>query len=97
MSYLIRTYECLDCRLEAEYVVDEKGPENCKRCNSVQLELRFGRPALHFFRKGIYENIGPDPIEISSMDQLKRECDKHGVTSHYERDTSHGTKPKRWF
>jgi hypothetical protein len=55
-----------------------------------------GPSALHFFREGWYEHIGDDPIYVSSMDQLKRECSARGETSLYERETSYGTKPKRW-
>ena len=55
-----------------------------------------GALAVHTFHEGWYEHIGDDPIYIESMAQLKRECDKRGETSAYERDTSYFRRSTRW-
>lgn len=42
---------------------------------------------LIFFHEGWYEHLGPEPVYVKNMNQLKRICEERGLTSRYVEDS----------
>lgn len=64
----------------------------CDKCGSdvesIDPLLVDGKCAQYIpFKEGWYEHLGPKPIYISSMKQLREVAKENGVYSHYAEDT----------
>jgi hypothetical protein len=81
----------------ADMLAFESEERKCKDCD--QTLVRSYRARKHIsFRAGVYENIGEDPIQINSAQQLVDECRKRDNSSVYMKDMGgmFGAKENRW-
>lgn len=88
-------YKCTNCQYEeekwmtiAEMELFESRANRHISCVTGTIE-RVYAPKRHVtFHEDIYENIAPDPIHITSAQQLQDECRKNEVSSNYMSDMS---------
>ena len=81
-------FKCKKCKEINEHIcsISEREEQLCETCGEVLIrEIGVGRYIP--FKEGWYEHIAKDPIYISSMRQLKRECADRGLTSIYAEDS----------
>lgn len=75
--------QCYECGYIEERLLSVEEVPLCDSC-SLPLHFKFGAEAnFHPFREGMYEHIDLEPIYIKSRKQLRQECQKRGLTSHY--------------
>jgi len=74
--------KCNSCGFEFETLCRIASYPTCPRC-SANVRLLIKRVRTKLFPAGWWNDIGPEPIYISSRSQLKKECDKHGVYAKY--------------
>lgn len=98
------TYQCPLCPkpLELWFTIEEM---ECKEAQGIECPLcaihvkRVFAPRRHVkFHEATYEHIGPDPIHITTSQQLVDECNKNGNRSAYMEDMGglFGVKKGRW-
>ena len=84
---ILRDVVCRTPRCEQEgelieIIVDREATAYCAGCGKpMENQITTGKAIL--FKEGWYENIDADPMYISSMRQLKYECEKRNLTSVY--------------
>ncbi len=81
-------YTCPECSNEFDEfaLMADRHDVQCPKC-SAKAELVFRPTSLIFFHEGWYEHLGPEPVYVKSMDQLKRICEERGLTSRYVEDS----------
>ena len=76
-------FGCTPCgKVEEHWVKKYDDPVKCK-CGRMMEKLITAPHVFHPFREGFFEHIDTKPIYISSKKQLREECRKRDVTSHY--------------
>jgi len=86
----IYALKCDGCGNKEEVVcpMEERNEQPCSVCGStLSQDFSRGGGSFHPFREGWYEHIAPQPLYISSMKDLERKCDEHGVVSKYVEDS----------
>lgn len=73
-----KTFEALSCISDRRSVLCDCGG-GCR--------LLISKPNFHPFPEGPWEHLDVEPVYISSKKQLKRECDKRGLSSVYLMDS----------
>lgn len=82
----IYDFKCDRCgEVEERLLPTQHGEQSCKSCGG-SMEQLVSAPKVHTFREGWYPNIDKKDLYISSKKQLKKECEKRGLTSHYASD-----------
>lgn len=96
-------YLCNSCEKKLEVfstiAVMEAAEAAGMRCECGDPLRRDYKPKRHVvFCEGVYENIGDEPIQINSAQQLVDECQKRGNSSVYMRDMGglFGAKENKW-
>lgn len=91
------------CQLErvcsiVEMTTFEAGPPLPRCAHGNFLGRNFNMRRSPVFHEGFYDNLGPEPIYVTSMDQLKRAARDTGNYSHYAQDMGgmFGAKEGRW-
>ncbi len=75
-------FKCPKCETIEEHFCKFDAVIKCK-CGE-EMKKQFSTPHVyHSFREGYFENIDINPLYISSKKQLRHECEKRGVSSHY--------------
>ncbi len=64
---------------------EERHTMVCEMCGGTMTGI--GMPAAREFKRGVYHDIGPDPIEINSARELKEACEKNDAISPYLEDS----------
>jgi hypothetical protein len=72
----------------------------CPDCEAPTHGYAPGYHSVILFREGVYEHMQDPwerPIEVTSPQQLRDECEARGLTSKYLRDGIWRTKSNRWI
>jgi putative FmdB family regulatory protein len=90
-------YECAACSRDFEAVrsIAERKAAPCPYCGNLgHIIPPQGRgPGITVFRAGWYNDFDYNPIYIGSPQELRDECDKRHVYSHYLEDSIFKTSP----
>lgn len=80
----IYTVQCPSCNIKYDALVSVEDRHNilCNECNET-VEIVLTAPKVHTFPAGYWDNLDINPVYIDSKKQLKEECDKRGLASHY--------------
>jgi len=73
-------YKCDACKhgFESYSTISRRKKAKC-RCGKTADQVLVSRPAaVHSFKLGWFEHIGPDPIYVKNKKQLREECNRHG-------------------
>lgn len=93
------TYSC-KCGVEGDKLrsFDERDDLlTCPECH-FPMARDLCAPQVRTFKAGWYPNLGPKPVYIESMQQLRDESKARGITSHYEADNVvWSTSTRRWI
>lgn len=78
------TFKCQYCEHEFETIasLEERATILCPICSGPTRGLITGTK-YHAFPCGWWRDLAPNPIYISSRQQLKEECEKHGCYAKY--------------
>lgn len=79
-------YKCKSCDYQFEEInkVDVREEQKCLKCgSSTEILISISRESLKFFPEGFWRDLSHEPIYISSRQQLKDECRKHGCYAKY--------------
>lgn len=81
-------YECNSCKkvFEALAKADNSDAPVCESCGGSTRRL-VSRATYHKFPEGFWPHLDIDDIYVSSRKQLKRECEKRGLSSVYLLDS----------
>lgn len=94
----LQSFVCPGCGWRASLLYAPGDPEvRCPVCGVV-CDQDFNMPRLQFFHEGWQEHIAEDPIYVSSMRQLREECDKRDCRSTYDQESGvhYDRGRKRW-
>jgi putative FmdB family regulatory protein len=90
-------YECATCKRDFEAVrrIADRKVAPCPACgNQGRIIPPHGRgPGIISFREGWYRDIDYNPIYIKTPQELRNECDKRHVYSHYLENSTFRTSP----
>lgn len=77
-------FKCTACHQEFDAISTIEGSTavRCTICSGPTTVLITGTN-YHAFPSGWWRDIAPDPIHISSRQQLKEECEKHDCYAKY--------------
>lgn len=82
----IYEFYCPTCDKSNERLLKiEHEEQHCLVCGGLVRKI-ISVPNPHFFREGYYPHLDIKPVYCSSKRQLKEECKKRGLTSHYASD-----------
>ena len=95
-------YRCLNghelerfCSIDAMEAFESTAPA-CTCGEALARDYSIQKPIA--FHEGVYEHVGPDPVYISSAQQLNDVCERNGLYSRYAEDMGSlfGRKRNRW-
>jgi putative FmdB family regulatory protein len=90
-------YECAACKRDFEAVrsIADRKAAPCPTCGTAgHLIPPQGRgPGITLFRPGYYRDLDYHPVYVETPQELRNECDKRHVYSHYLENSVFKTSP----
>lgn len=81
---VLHDYKCKECGHEFEHFGKVEDIPLCTECGSQTERIFKGSGRIHIFPEGLWDSIDPaGPIHIKNRKQLREECDKRELYSHY--------------
>jgi len=80
-------YNCTRCdeQFEDFSSIADRGLMLCKACGGeTRIVPGIGKNKTIVFPGGLWEHIGPEPLEINSRGQLREACKKNGCYAKYD-------------
>jgi hypothetical protein len=77
---IIFDFECTVCGYIEEKIVENGiSVSSCSKCDSISKKI-FTPTKFIPFKKFVVENVGDEPLEVTSWKQLDAECEKRGLS-----------------
>lgn len=83
----LKSFSCPKCGWAIKLLFSPGDPAVFCPVDNVECVEDFSMPRLQFFREGWQEHITEDPIYVSSMRQLREECNKRESRSTYDQES----------